>query len=176
MSLERDLNIICEAALNEGAGAAVEFKFHDADLEPIPNELGKFKVQKLVVASYYDSQDVYDEGGRIEIDLDSLKVEMIEQIDGLTYDDKAEIQIIDVAIEACENYYYGAGYSRWELDEKGFNTDPEKPITLSVTYKVTDEGEEGYEYIESAFNFIPSVQCIDAYNDLDSYDEEEDYE
>ena len=175
MSIKR-LSRLLEVALNEGPGAAVEFEFRGADLEPIANELGKFKVTDLYVASYYDRRKVYGEAGTLEIDLDSLKDEMIEQIDGLTYDDKAEIQLIDIGIESCENYFYGAGYSRFILDEKGFNTDPEKPITLCVTYKVTDEGEEGYEYIEDAFRFIPSADCLNEYDLLDEIEDEEEFE
>lgn len=130
MSLRRDLNILCEAALNEGGGAGVNLDFevtksmldgYTADL----TEDGDFyvlEVGQTELESYEDSA-VVENGGVIKINkqetLNKLK-EIIKQNKFTVLDEPYEVKDEDIdviGVEGNPNLTYSRGWIRAGLTE-----------------------------------------------------------
>jgi len=149
--------------IKAGPGAAVNFRFEDCWFEHT-SELNKFIVNELCVASYYDSRVIHNDAGILTLNFDTLK-SYIEKEYHLH-----DIKIEDIDNLKVDNYDYGGGYSRCELDKEGFSNEDKYCAVCRVT--VTDsEGDKNYVDGYCDISFVPSEKTIEKYNYLDTYDD-----
>lgn len=170
MSLKRDLDILCEAALNEGGGAGVNFEFSNADFTPIPDiSEYKYTVENLRIESYEDAKRI-ENAGTIELNIEDLKDQIINFTDGLTVEDKAKIEITEIELESVSDYMYSAGWTRASLDKTGFGNNDEDKASVRAYYTI--DGDEYDDYYECSYLYIPSEEAIDEYSMLDEIDDD----
>ena len=187
MNKRNRLDILCESALNEGAGATVTFCFDEKDRDNAGScdftfEGTTIKVQNLNIQDYYYGDTAYD-GGRIEFNKE-------EMIDALVKDytenygaDLSKEKIKDikiVGVQELPNLHYSWGWVRTKLtgDEvltwNEYNYGHYLP-ELQVDVYYTDETMEML-YVNVDGKYYPSEEVVEVYNCLGEEDEEEDFE
>lgn len=188
MKLNNKLKMLCESALNEGAGATVTFCFDEKDSDNAGScdftfEGTTVKVQNLIIKDYYYGDTAYD-GGRIEFNKE-------EMIDALVKDytenygadiSKEKIQDIEiVGIQELPNLHYSWGWIRTKLtgDEvltwNEYNYGHYFP-ELQVNVYYTDETMEML-YVNVDGKYYPSEEVVEVYNCLgEEEDDEEEFE
>lgn len=184
LKLSESLKRVCEAAMNEGAGATVTFCFDEKDRDNAGScdftfEGTTVKVQNLNIQDYYYGDTAYD-GGTIEFNKE-------EMIDALVKDytenygadiSKEKIKDIKiVGIQELPNLHYSWGWVRTKLtgDEvltwNEYNYGHYLP-ELKVDVYYTDETMEML-YVNVDGKYYPSEEVVEVYNCLGEKEDDE---
>lgn len=175
-----------ESKINEGAGSAVIFEFEKADfnIPRVEDNQVIAEVEDLTLASAYDRREAPN-GGFIVFDLDQVKAATIKTYNEndrlvdepeLTVEDIADVKY--VSVETMPNLSYSWGWSRIELPKDVVLTwDKYQANYYMPELEVIFTDKAGEEYRVNTVNvdgeYHISEDVYYAYQDLDSYEDEE---
>ena len=183
MSIRKDLNIICEAAMNEGAGAAVTFHFNKNDRDyriDVDFDCKDFEilVGNLIISDYYYSEKCYD-GGKFVFTEEDLKKGVVYDHNEYSGDAENPITIEDIksvkitGVEEMPNLSCSWGWVRTDIPEEMVISEAGNGYTAVLEVEADINGEKTYYTINSDGKYIPSEEVKVAYDNLGEESEEE---
>lgn len=181
MSIRKDLNIICEAAMNEGAGAAVTFHFDKNDRDyrvDVDFDCKDFEILigNLIISDYYYSEKCED-GGKFVFTEEDLKKGVVYDHNENSGDAENPITIEDVksvkitGVEEIPNLQCSWGWVRTDIPEEMVISKAGNGYTAVLEVEADINGEKTYYTIDVDGKYIPSDDVKGAYDNLGEEDD-----
>ena len=173
------LNLLCEAALNEGAGAAITFHFDEKDrdykIDVDYDAKGlEIKVSNLLITDYYHSNKAYD-GGKFVFTEDDLKEAVVKDNNDYSEDKikKEDIKSVEiVGVEEMPNLTCSWGWVRSDIPDEMIITKQSNDYyaVLQVDAQIGDV--KTMYTVEVDGKYIPSDEVKIAYDNLGEDDDD----
>lgn len=179
MNLNNKLRMLCESAINEGAGAAVTFHFDEKDrdykIDVDYDAKGlEIKVSNLLITDYYHSNKAYD-GGKFVFTEDDLKEAVVKDNNDYSEDKikKEDIKSVEiVGVEEMPNLICSWGWVRSDIPDEMIITEQSNDYfaVLQVDAQIGDV--KTMYTVEVDGKYIPSDEVKVAYDNLGEDDDD----
>jgi len=179
MNLNNKLRMLCESAINEGAGAAVTFHFDEKDrdykIDVDYDAKGlEIKVSNLLITDYYHSNKAYD-GGKFVFSEDDLKEAVVKDNNDYSEDKikKEDIKSVEiVGVEEMPNLTCSWGWVRSDIPDEMIITEQSNDYyaVLQVDAQIGDV--KTMYTVEVDGKYIPSDEVKVAYDNLGEDDDD----